>query len=595
VWALPFVLWALSRVRRGLGPSRLMQGLQLSTSVLLLLIGAVDRECQRFLGMHMTLDWVTTYGSVHRTPGVIWETLRQDLGGAWSSLYALGACFAFAPGAFWVAKRVSYPVRLAQPRWYASLAFLCLLWPTVLWNWVPGGKQRQAKVKPAMLLVWRELTRPKLTLPPQQDLDEAIAFFQKGWQARDTTGLWSFADPGYPLHKRYAGTQPEAPAPRPNIIVLSLETFRAKDMRSMNPDLAGVTPTPFLDQLASQPNSAYYPRYYTSGVPTVYAFMAIHTSLVPHPRRGIHSEATTQHIEGFPGVLKAHGYRTLHFTGSDPDWDSQRVWLNRWYDEVDFNPADGERDRATFRRAAARLREVGRDTRPFFAYLASISNHTPFKSPEPRLDVTPGSSARERLQNTMRYTDDVVRELYESLRGEPWFANTIWIITGDHAFDLGDRGEAGGHENLRHETTWVPLIVHGNDARLPRGAQDGVASHLDLAPTISELANVWAPNSYMGHSLLHRDPARATAVVVRGDFYAYETRDFSVYKPRDGKAFVYAGSDREQRHELASAPAELLAEAEQMAQVHNLLITYLVDSDHVSPRPPRQRTASLQH
>jgi hypothetical protein len=353
----------------------------------------------------------------------------------------------------------------------------------------------------------------------------------------------------------------------------------------MNPELKGPAPTPFLDHLASLPNSAYYPRYYASAVPTVYAFMAIHASLLPHPTRGIHNDATTQHIEGFPLALCAHGYRALHFTGSDPDWDSQRVWLNRWYDEVHFSPEDRERDRLTFRRAAQRLREVGKEGAPFLAYISSITNHTPFRNPEPALDITRGATARERLHNTMRYTDDVVRELYESLEHEPWFAHTIWIITGDHAFDLGERGEAGGHDNLRHETLWVPLIVHGGDERLPRGRQPVVASHLDLAPTITELAGIWAPNSYMGHSLLSARADTASALIVRGPYYAYETAELSLFKAEGAEPRVYAGDDLEQRTELASAPEHVLSYAGRLAHAYRAMVRYTVDADRVAPRP----------
>ena len=138
----------------------------------------------------------------------------------------------------------------------------------------------------------------------------------------------------------------------------------------------------------------------------------------------------------------------------------------------------------------------------------------------------------------MHYTDDVVRELYTTLSHEPWFANTIWIITGDHAFDLGDRGEVGGNDNLRHETTWVPLIVHGASLA---GEQPGVGSHFDLAPTILELASVWDDNSFMGRSLLNADPAHADALIVRHGSYAYEAPDFSLYGPAAGDALAYAG------------------------------------------------------
>jgi arylsulfatase A-like enzyme len=586
--ALPFAASSLLRERRRLaaghtqGASRGAHPLQLGLSALLLLVGTVDGECQRFLGMHMTVDWIRTYGAVQRTPDVIWGSLRDDRGGGWSSLGSVALSLLFVPCAAYLATARGLP-RFGK-RALLALGFIWVVLPTLLWNVIPGGRQRQSKVRPALILAWREAMKSEPGAPAREVLASAVSDYQSRWRTLDSTHGWTFDRPDYPLRKHFTGQPAAQPVEQPNIIVLALETFRAKDMASVNPEFQGTAPTPFLDSLARRENSAVFSRYYASGVPTVYAFTAIHTSLLPHPRKGMHNEATTQNIEGFPSALQAHGYRTLHFTGSDPDWDSQRVWLNRWYDEVDFSPADRERDRVTFRRAATRLKEVGKSDKPFFAYLSSISNHTPFRSPEPALDIHSGGSARERLHNTMHYTDDVVRELYESLRNEPWFERTIWVITGDHGFDLGDRGESGGHDNLRHETTWVPLIVHGNDARLPRGRQLGVASHLDLAPTITELAGVWDDNSYMGHSLLHQDHQRSWTVIGRAGNYAYEAPEFSLYAGKEAAPFVYAGADLEQRRELAQPPATLLGEASSVAGVYDLLVGYTVDFDRVAPR-----------
>jgi phosphoglycerol transferase MdoB-like AlkP superfamily enzyme len=217
----------------------------------------------------------------------------------------------------------------------------------------------------------------------------------------------------------------------------------------------------------------------------------------------------------------------------------------------------------------------------------SISNHTPFRVPEPALERSTGNTPLDALQDTMRYTDDVVRELYQSFQHEPWFANTVWIITGDHGYDLGDRGESGGHENLRHETTWVPLIVHGQDARLPRGLQEGVASHLDLAPTVLELAGVWADNSFMGHSLLSRDPARADTVILRSGHYAFESHDFSLYQPPEAAPYVYEGRDLAQSSALAKYPPALASQARALAHAYETALVEAVDGNRFAPREPR--------
>jgi arylsulfatase A-like enzyme len=358
-------------------------------------------------------------------------------------------------------------------------------------------------------------------------------------------------------------------------------------MQNIKPAETKHSPTPIKDTIYSRPDSAYYQRYYANGIPTTFASMSIHAGIQQHPRRSIPVQASTQHIPGIGQALRDSGYRTYYAAASDPDSDSQRVWFVRWFDEVDYTPADKERDRTTFRRAAARLRELGRSGQPFFGYLVSMSNHSPFITPEPQLNVTAGKTARDRLRNTMRYTDDVVRELYESLRAEPWFDNTVWIIIGDHGFDIGERGEVAlGHNNLRHETTWVPLIIHGADARLPRGRIGCVASHVDLAPTLSDLAGIARPDSYMGHSLITPDCRRHTALILRWGYYAYETQEFSLFKAPGMPALVYAGDDLEQSKELAQPPQDLLARAEELARAMETVVSYAVDFDRHTPSDP---------
>ena len=54
---------------------------------------------------------------------------------------------------------------------------------------------------------------------------------------------------------------------------------------------------------------------------------------------------------------------------------------------------EGQRDREIFRHAAARIREMGRQG-PFIATLISASNHHPFRSPEPALDIVDQRAGR---------------------------------------------------------------------------------------------------------------------------------------------------------------------------------------------------------
>ena len=98
------------------------------------------------------------------------------------------------------------------------------------------------------------------------------------------------------------------------------------------------------------------------------------------------------------------------FSAGDIDMDNSTIWVMRMYDRLWRYPELGQVDRAVFRQAAARMRTLGRQG-PFIATLITASNHHPFRSLEPALDVAGQDDVHQRILNTTRYSDDVVREL----------------------------------------------------------------------------------------------------------------------------------------------------------------------------------------
>jgi len=579
--SVPFIALTIRRQRPS--TARRLLGAQIALIALSLLLSQLNHELQRFMGAQLSFDFIRTYLHVERTPQVIWQALADDRGGAYSALglYLIVPLFAI------VALRSSrdpQPVPLGRRPAPALLALLfVVLGVAVPLGWLlgPGGGNRKLKLRSPLVLLYDSLRERALDPTRYARIAGRVREAQGAWLAGDGSGAHRFADPDYPL--RHARSTPlPPPAVLPNVIVLSLETFRARDVGAFNPALTK-SPTPFLDSLARDPLSAIYPRYIANGIPTVAAFMSMHTSTLPHSERTVASAFTGTSLDAFPLHARGRGYRSAFFTGSDPDWDNQRHWLNHWYDEAHFDPAFRERDRLVFAHALARIVQLGRSGKPFLATVASISNHTPFRSPEPALDVTAGRTAVERLHNTMHYTDDVVREFVSALRREPWFERTVLIVTGDHGFDLGERGTVIGHDNLRHESLWVPLIVHGRDPRLPRGVQARVASHVDLAPTIADLVGYCGAVSYTGHSLLEPGSSESFAVAVRNRNLAFETASLSAYLPAEGSPRFYAGDDALQRVERGASTWPDTGAWIERARALSLVTDWALERDHVAP------------
>ena len=106
---------------------------------------------------------------------------------------------------------------------------------------------------------------------------------------------------------------------------------------------------------------------------------------------------------------------------------------------------------------------------------------------------------RDRLR-TLLSVDQMVAELFQALRRRNALEETYVFFTSDHGFLLGEHRRA--EKGLPYEEAIrVPLLVRGPGVR--QGiSQPGLASNIDLAPTIAELAGATVPDFVDGRSLV---------------------------------------------------------------------------------------------
>ena len=236
-------------------------------------------------------------------------------------------------------------------------------------------------------------------------------------------------------------------------------------------------------------------------MPSINGIFATHCSITP-PSQHYITSLTHVRFLCLPEMLRSHGYRTEMFNGGDTDWDNSSPWLRQWYDRLwRFLKRKGATATSS---APQRPRSAASAARasPFLASIVSVSNHTPFRTREPALDIAGQASAAERILNTTHYTDDVVGEFLASLQSEPWMARTLIVVTGDHGFNVGEHGQSAGQQNLYRESVWVPLIIAGPHPRLRTGWHEDPATLLDIAPTLADLLGLRVAVPWQGHSLL---------------------------------------------------------------------------------------------
>jgi Sulfatase len=582
VWllSLPFFLLWLALFRRAVSArrSRAVHAVHIALLAANLALSQVDHEVLRFLGVRLGFSFLMTYAHTETlSDSLFLDVLAADQGGPLLAFLL----FLAVPGAYawWASRRLRRGRPRPGPLWLALLiAFAPLAAPANAWL-KATGQFRLRKVEPVVLALYTDVRLGFDDTERPPDLARLASGYQRRWLAESGDPGWRFPDPERPYLRVPVGPPPAA-EPKWNILYLQLETLRGADTGFLRPELRP-SPTPYLDRLAWDPRAAAWNRALSFGMPSINGLFATHCSIAPHSRRYVTAFTHTGFL-CLPDVLRRHGYRAEMFNGGDSDWDNSTLWLSRWYDRLWRYPEARERDREVFRAALPRIRALGRSGRPFLASLVSVSNHTPFRSKEPALDIAGQKSPRERILNTTHYMDDVVREFLETLSTEPWFGRTLVVITGDHGFNLGEHGGAWGTHSLYRESVWVPLIILGPHPRLPRGRHDEPATLLDLAPTIADLLGLREANPWQGHSLAAGGRPRGLAFGLRDSLLAETPEWTALTDPGDGRPRLFdARRDWLQRHDLSARHPAIAESLLGRARDSKRLNDYLLRHDRI--------------
>ncbi|MDB5047159.1 MAG: sulfatase [Fibrobacteres bacterium] len=380
-----------------------------------------------------------------------------------------------------------------------------------------------------------------------------------------------------------------------NFVLILLESHRAMNTGYLKPfgslpGHAGPTPTPVMDSLAEGRAHAWT-RFSCSGIPTINALMSIHLSILQHPTRYIANDFTTLRHRSFTEELGRHGYRTHFFSAADPSWDGQVPWLRQWYQGITYDRVR-ETDDAMFRNMAGWMKDSLKTDHPFLVTAMTKTNHYPFNS-EPGVRPTgPNATLQEKMLATMEYTDASVGRFLESVRKEPWFANTVFIILADHGFPLSEHGSSTIGFGLYTESMWIPFVMAGDHPKLgPAALHDYPACQLDIGPTVLDLAGIRTANHFLGHSLVR--PAtglNSVSYLVRAEQGTLEHGAYRLHGPLGAapreqgvEVFNVVGDRLEKRNLYATTGKPVYDSLMPFLQTMGTLNTYAVEANILWP------------
>jgi phosphoglycerol transferase MdoB-like AlkP superfamily enzyme len=355
---------------------------------------------------------------------------------------------------------------------------------------------------------------------------------------------------------------------RDNVVILVLESFAAEYMGAGN---GGARYTPFLDSLAGQ--SLFFPHNYANGRRSIEAMPSILAGLPSlMPDALLESIYQNNQVLGLGSLLTPRGYTCSFFHGAQNgtmrfDTFMRRAGIPHYFglkeypDRADFDGNWGILDEPYLQYVA---RELSRQKPPFAATVFTLSSHHPYTVPDKyRGRFKKGPLA---IHESIGYTDFAVEQFFATARQQPWYSNTLFIITADHTQKL----ETPEYLNPLGEHR-VPLIFFHPQSRFPGVDTNRVTEQVDILPSVLDYLQVQPDRRLLFGKSVFRDGGGRAFLYENGRYWLVRGQRALEFTPEGGARLFDLLQDRQLKSPLvgAESAADLGREAEALFQYFN--------------------------
>lgn len=298
-----------------------------------------------------------------------------------------------------------------------------------------------------------------------------------------------------------------------NVVVLILESFSMEYTGFFNKQRDGGKYqgyTPFLDSLLSVSYSFEYG--FANGMRSVDCMPAAFAGVPRYVNPYCYFAYSNNTLQGLPEMLKQEGYSTAFFHGA-PNTTlgfkgfTNSIGFETYYgmDEYpvkdDFDGTWAIFDEPYLQYFAAKTKEFARKGKPFFLTVFTASSHEPFKIPDGhKAQFTRGEIPMHRA---ISYADYSLKRYFEQVKNEPWFKNTIFVITADHC-------GVSHREDYNNEMGrfLIPIFFYTPGGQLPvKCDSTRLIQQTDIAPSLLSLLNYPKPFFSFGKDVFDDSPS----------------------------------------------------------------------------------------
>ena len=172
--------------------------------------------------------------------------------------------------------------------------------------------------------------------------------------------------------------------------------------------------------------------------------------------------------------------------------------------------------------------EIDNFNEPFFTTFFSLSSHEPFYVPDEYKGVFPKGNVQ--MHQVVGYSDNALKEFFESSQTQPWFDNTLFVITADHCNQFWYPFYRAPINRFA-----IPIMFyHPNNSF--SGVNNELSQQLDIFPSIIDLIGYDKPINTWGRSLFSNSDDVPFSIHYSGTVYHFSMGDFNLVF--DGEAII---------------------------------------------------------
>lgn len=342
-----------------------------------------------------------------------------------------------------------------------------------------------------------------------------------------------------------------------NVVVLIVESFGREYIGALNETLENGQYkgyTPHVDSLVSHSTTFRYS--FCNGRKSIDGMPSILSSIPMFVEPFFLTPASMNQVSGIASLLADEGYETAFFHGAQRGSMgfmafARSTGFQQYYGREDYNedPRFGGDDdfdgmwaiwdEPFLQYYATKMSEM---KEPFMTAVFTASSHHPYHVPEQYKDVYPEEGIE--IHKCIRYTDMAIGKFFEKASHEPWFKNTIFVLTSDHT-NLSDhpfyQTDIGGFCS--------PIIIY--DPSQPVGEmQDKIAQQIDILPTVMGMLHYQKPYFGFGIDLLNTPAEDTWAVNYLNGIYQYVKHGHVLQFDGQQTKGMYALDDSLMQHNL---------------------------------------------